>query len=119
MILIVDDDPAMLELLGLWLKLEGYAVRTASNGQEALAILDDEIPCAMLVDLRMPVMSGAELRAVQQGIPSLSRVPFILVSGEDGVEQIARDLGVGDVVSKPFDPERLAGILAMHCPHAF
>jgi two-component system response regulator VicR len=114
-ILVVDDDPETRELMVIWLVIEGYLVHTACNGREALVMLETERPSAMVVDLNMPVMDGAELRRHQQHMPATSSVPFILVSGERDAERIARDLGIADVVAKPVDAGRLLAILAGHC----
>jgi CheY-like chemotaxis protein len=114
-ILLVEDDPGTRDMMETCLSASGYRVRTASNGSQALAVLQREIPCAMVVDLMMPVMDGAELRRHQQGMPAVSSVPFILVSAAQNAERIARDLGIADVVPKPFDAERLLAILAAHC----
>jgi DNA-binding response OmpR family regulator len=114
-ILLVEDDADTRDLMTAWLHAEGYRVRTARNGREALAELQNEVPCAMVVDLMMPVMDGAELRRHQQIIRSVSRVPFILVSGEQHAERIARELDIADVLAKPFDAERLLSIIAYHC----
>ena len=115
-ILLVEDDPATRDMMETWLKASGYRVRTASNGRQALAVLQNEVPCAMVVDLMMPVMGGAELRRHVQGMPAVSSVPFILLSAAQNAERIARELDIADVMPKPFDPERLQAILAAHCP---
>lgn len=115
-ILLVEDDPDTRRYMVTWLEGEGYDVRVAKNGREALAILETEVPCAMIVDLMMPVMDGAELRRRQQQLPDVARVPFILVSGtHERARAVARDLGIEDVVPKPCDTARLLGIVASHC----
>ncbi len=114
-VLLVEDDPDTRRYMVTWLEAEGYRVRTASNGREALEILLKEVPCLMVVDLMMPIMDGAELRRRQQQMPSVSRVPFVLVSGTRDAPRIARDLGIQDVMAKPFDAEQLLGIVASHC----
>ena len=98
-----------------WLHEEGYLVRSAGNGREALTMLESEIPAAMLVDLRMPVMDGAELRRHQQQMPAAASVPFILLSAEQSAERVARELDIADVVAKPFDAAHLSRIIASHC----
>jgi CheY-like chemotaxis protein len=60
-------------------------------------------------------MDGAELRRMQLGMPSLSSIPFILVSAADNAARIARELGIDEVISKPFDIDRLLGIVATYC----
>jgi CheY-like chemotaxis protein len=114
-ILVVEDDPDTRELMTWWLDAEGYDVQTATNGQEALTLLQREVPCAMLVDLMMPVMDGAELRRQVRRMPSVSSVPFILVSASLNASRIARELDIDEVVPKPFDAERLLKIVASHC----
>ena len=114
-ILLVEDDPDTRGFMVTWLEAEGYRVRTAGNGFEALEILRNEIPNVMVVDLMMPIMDGAELRRRQQKMPAVSRVPFVLVSGTYDLGRIARDLGITDVFSKPFDADQLLGIVASHC----
>jgi CheY-like chemotaxis protein len=114
-ILLVEDDPDMRAYMEAWLKAEGYRVRSAGNGREALDILCNEIPCVMVVDLMMPVMDGVVLRRWQQQTPALSCVPFILVSGTHDAVTIGRSLGIHDIVEKPFDEEQLLDIVASHC----
>lgn len=115
LIMLVEDDPSTRALIRTWLDSEGYGVQTASNGREALTLLQEETPCVMVVDLNMPVMDGAELRRMQLGMPSLSSIPFILVSAADNAARIARELGIDEVISKPFDIDRLLGIVATYC----
>ena len=93
-VLLVEDDPDTRTYMVTWLEAEGYRVCTAANGREALEILLSEVPSVMLVDLTMPVMDGAELRRHQQEMPSVSRVPFVLVSGTHDAARIAQDLGI-------------------------
>ncbi len=113
-ILVVEDDPDTRELMTTWLDAEGYRVCTANNGREALKVLQREIPCAMLVDLMMPVMDGAELRRRVQTMPAVSSVPFIMVSAGGNAARMARELDI-DVLSKPFDPDQLLELVATHC----
>ena len=119
-VLVVEDDPGVRDFMAAWLDAEGYEVRTANNGYEALIALNDEIPCIMVVDLKMPGMGGAELRRRTQDIPELAAVPFVIVSAEADAEQIGRDLHVDAVVPKPFDAIRLSEVVASHChrPHS-
>jgi CheY-like chemotaxis protein len=113
-ILVVEDDRGLRDFMATWLDAEGYDVRTAQNGRDALTSLREEIPSLMLVDLIMPVMGGAELRRRIQLMPNMAEVPFILVTGEANAEQIGRDLNATAVVPKPFAAIRLSAILASH-----
>lgn len=114
-ILVVDDDPATRALMATWFDLEGYDVRMARNGSEALTLLKDEVPCLMVVDLDMPVMDGAELRRRQLLMPSVSAVPFILVSAAHNAVRIARGLGIPDVIPKPIDADQLLRTVGLRC----
>jgi CheY-like chemotaxis protein len=115
-IMLVEDDPSTRALIATWLDIEGYDVRTASNGREALALLQEDPPCVLLVvDLNMPVMDGAELRRQQLRLSSISSIPFILVSAADNAARIALELGIDDVIAKPFDPDRLLRVVAAYC----
>src|SRR5215208_4929775 len=80
-ILVVDDDEAIRWLLREILSTEGYAVRVAANGQEALAILSGGFrPCLILLDLDMPVMDGWQFCAVHQQRTDLAAVPLAIMS---------------------------------------
>jgi CheY-like chemotaxis protein len=114
-IMLVEDDPSTRALMETWLDTEGYDVRTASNGREALRFLKEEPPFLMVVDLNMPVMDGAELRREQLRLPSLSAIPFILVSAADNAARVALELGIDDVIAKPFDADRLLRLIASYC----
>lgn len=114
-ILVVEDDPSTRALIATWLDLDGYDVRMARNGSEALTLLRDEVPCLMVVDLDMPVMDGAELRRRQLLMPSVSAIPFILVSAADDAAGIGRALGIADVIPKPLDADRLLRIVGLRC----
>ena len=107
LILVVDDDTSILRLVRIKLQAEGYQVITATNGQEAVELVEREHPDLVVLDLMMPVMDGME--ALRQ-IRRLSRVPVILLtarsSGADKVRGL--DLGADDYVTKPFDPDELA-----------
>jgi CheY-like chemotaxis protein len=113
--MLVEDDPSARALIETWLDTEGYDVRTASNGREALALLKEEAPCLMVVDLNMPVMDGAELRREQLRMPSVCDIPFILVSAADNAAGLAVELGIDEVISKPFDADRLLSVVATYC----
>ena len=114
-ILVVEDDRSTRELMASWLNLEGYDVRMAGNGSEALTLLEDEVPCLMLVDLDMPVMDGAELRRRQMLMPSASAIPFVLVSAAQNAPRIAGALGIADIIPKPLDEDQLLRIVGLRC----
>jgi CheY-like chemotaxis protein len=107
-VLVVDDDPDILQTLGLCLSTEGYRVLMAANGKEALDILDLERPSVILLDLMMPVMDGwqfvAELE--QRGRRD---VPLLILSADRSVQGHAQQLRASGHLAKPFDLEELLG----------
>lgn len=80
-VLVVDDEPDMLEVLELLLDGCGYRVVTARNGAEALAAMRRSRPAFVLLDLMMPVMDGWQFRAEQLRDPTLADVPVAIFTG--------------------------------------
>jgi CheY-like chemotaxis protein len=104
-ILLVDDDHSIVEFLAQLLELEGYAVLTASNGQEALESASRTVPCLIITDQRMPLMTGAELFRALKRSPRLRQVPVILVTSAPPAA--ARDLQWAEIIRKPMHFEDL------------
>jgi len=105
-ILVVDDEPQITRVLKTTLSSQGYGVRSASNGEEALNEMKDWPPDLIITDLRMPGIDGLELcRRVRAD----SRVPIIVLSvkGEESVKVQALDAGADDYVTKPFSVNEL------------
>ena len=109
-ILVVDDDDSIVECLALLLEMEGYAVLSASNGQEALERASRTLPGLIVTDQRMPIMTGAELFRALQKCPRLRQVPVILVSSAPPAA--ARDLNWAELIRKPLDVD--AFLRAVH-----
>jgi CheY-like chemotaxis protein len=105
-IFIVEDDFDTREMLGRFLELEGYAVKSASNGRQALELLGERADaCVILLDLMMPVMDGWQFRREQVQNQALAGIPVIVVSaaGRDRLQQIQADA----YLSKPVDLDEL------------
>ena len=105
-VLLVDDDPTLLSVLGRRVGRAGFDARTASSGWAALKLLDESWPALLVVDLMMPGMDGFELcRRVKQ----LADLPIIVLSAVDdpGAKVSALELYAEDYVTKPFDPDEL------------
>ncbi len=112
LILVVDDDPAILESLSNELRAAGYTILTATNGSDGVNVFHSNAPDLVLTDLAMPRSDGFELIAA---IRATSRVPLIVLSvrGADPDKVRALDLGADDFVTKPFSvTELLARIRA-------
>jgi two-component system chemotaxis response regulator CheY len=80
-ILVADDDAGIREVWTVALTRAGYRVLTASNGREALDLMRAVVPDLIVLDLRMPEMSGPAFLKVLQGSPVLQRIPVLIVSG--------------------------------------
>jgi two-component system KDP operon response regulator KdpE len=111
LILVVDDEPAIVRLVRAKLQADGYAVLTAARGEEALALLEDQRPDLIVLDLMMPGIDGFEtLRRIR----AESQVPVIMLTARSGDADKLRGLeaGADDYVVKPFNPDELAARIA-------
>ena len=105
-ILVVDDEPRIIEAVSMNLELEGYQLSVASNGYEALSKVIEELPDLVILDVMMPEMDGFE---TLKRIREVSTVPVIMltVKGEETDKVKGLDLGADDYVTKPFSPKEL------------
>ena len=108
LVLVVDDDPDILQTLGLCLSSEGYRVLMAANGKEALDILDHEHPSVILLDLMMPVMDGWQFVA-ELDHRGRRDVPLLILSADRSVQGHAQQLRASGHLAKPFDLDDLLG----------
>ena len=102
-VLVVDDDSDIRSVMSDLLADEGYRVRTAVNGREALATLSTWQPDVILLDLMMPIMDGWTFLANQQSNQQLHRIPVIVMSASHTLGQGDEQLTAADVVAKPFE----------------
>ncbi len=104
MILVVDDDPDILEALSEILEAEGFEIRRARNGKEALERLEPDPPQLILLDLMMPVMDGWEFaQRMKQKPTAISSIPLIVLSADRNVGNKATDIGAVGYLAKPFE----------------
>jgi DNA-binding response OmpR family regulator len=108
-VLIVDDDPVILRLLEVNFEMEGFAVRTAADGQEGCDAARAEAPDIIVSDVMMPRKNGLELVAELKGDPATAGIPIILLSAKAQVSDIRSglDAGADDYITKPFEPHDL------------
>jgi two-component system alkaline phosphatase synthesis response regulator PhoP len=108
-ILLVDDEPDILEIVGYNLSQEGYQVSTASNGREAVVKAKKEIPHLIIMDVMMPEMDGMEACENIRKIPELSNViiAFLTARSEDYSQVAGFDAGADDYITKPIKPKLL------------
>ena len=114
-VLVVDDERGIAEALGDALSDEGYEVRLAGNGHEALSVLAGWRPGVILLDLMMPTMDGWAFRAEQLRRPDVADVPVVVVSARRDITQEAERLGAAGVLPKPFDLDEVSRIVARAC----
>jgi DNA-binding response OmpR family regulator len=111
-ILVVDDEPAIVQVIRDRLEQEGYRVRTAGDGGSALAAVEEERPDLMLLDLMLPDLDGFEilrrLRGASGGAAAGSLPVIVLTARDDNVDVVVGlELGADDYVVKPFNPREL------------
>jgi CheY-like chemotaxis protein len=115
-ILIVEDDFDIREALTQILEEEGYVVRGAANGREALDVANEgPAPKLILLDLMMPVMNGWQFRAEQLKDPKLASVPVLVISADPQVQPKAASLGVAGLLKKPIALDDLLQAVKTHC----
>ncbi|MDT0556381.1 response regulator transcription factor [Patiriisocius hiemis] len=108
-ILLVDDEPDILEIVGYNLTSEGYKVTTAENGIEAISIAKKLKPHLIILDVMMPEMDGIEACEKLRAIPDLSEtvITFLTARGEDYSQVAGFDAGADDYITKPVKPKVL------------
>ena len=114
-ILLVEDDPDIREVTAEILREVGYDVREAEDGAGALAMLKrmTEVPCLVLLDLSMPVMTGQELLKQLKLDPRFARLPVVVVSGAGWTHADVPD--ANDFISKPPSVAQLLQVVRDYC----
>ncbi|MBQ8995619.1 MAG: response regulator transcription factor [Oscillospiraceae bacterium] len=105
-IMVVDDEKNICELIRLYLEKEGFAVTIANNGSDAIAMIRQNRPDLVLLDIMMPVIDGWE---VCRQVREFSQVPIIMLTakGETFDKVMGLDLGADDYIVKPFDTKEV------------
>jgi two-component system alkaline phosphatase synthesis response regulator PhoP len=108
-ILLVDDEPDILEIVGYNLKKEGYEVSTADNGKDAIKVAKEFKPDLIILDVMMPEMDGMETCHQIRNIPTLkdTLIAFLTARGEDYSQIAGFDAGADDYITKPVKPRVL------------
>jgi CheY-like chemotaxis protein len=120
-ILIVEDDAATREMLASLLATEGFNAVAAEDGLEALHLLRTvrrrapAEPCLVLLDLKMPRLSGHAFRRAQLGDPTVASVPVAVMSGVTDLEQRGAALGAVATLPKPIKIEALLDVVRRYC----
>jgi CheY-like chemotaxis protein len=120
-LLVVEDDWSIRESIHAILTDEGYEVRSAENGKEAFEFLQSslmdkgKLPCLILLDLNMPVMTGEAFLVLQKGHSELKHIPVAVFTAAGGKQK--PDLAE-DFVRKPIDLEDLLSLVEKYCKKA-
>ncbi|MDD2583823.1 MAG: hybrid sensor histidine kinase/response regulator [Bacteroidales bacterium] len=108
-VLIIDDVDANVLLLKLLISKAGYKILTATNGQEAIKLVEENNPDLILLDIMMPIMDGHEVAKKLKEMPDKANIPIIFLSALSSTEDIVKGfkLGAADYITKPFNKEEL------------
>ena len=108
-ILIADDEPNQLELMDYNLRNAGFSIIKASNGKEALELIENHSPDLIILDWMMPKMSGIDVCRTLRSRSETKQLPIIILSArsEDSDKSLGLDTGADDYISKPFSPKEL------------
>lgn len=107
-VLVVDDEPINLEIVSaVFTEVPDIIIFTAEDGLQALEVLKENLPDLIVLDIRMPKMTGIELLEYLKSDPATYSIPIIVLSGDEQERKRALSLGASDFVPKPFDAEEL------------
>ncbi|HKV87242.1 MAG TPA: response regulator [Candidatus Dormibacteraeota bacterium] len=105
--IVVEDDANLRKVIRMVLERDGYEVEEAPHGEAALSAMVGAVPNAAVVDLKMPVMGGAELIQRMRSDARTASVPVVLLTGLGDNGEVTADV----VLAKPFEPQRLLDCL--------
>lgn len=108
-ILIAEDEPDIRDLVAFTLRFAGHEVTATSNGEEAVQMASQVIPDLILMDVRMPRMTGYDACRLMKASPTLKDIPVVFLSAKGQDSEIATGLAVGaeEYLLKPFAPDQL------------
>jgi CheY-like chemotaxis protein len=107
LVLVVDDEPTIRELIAEVLRERGYRVETAANGAEALQLMRQHLPHAIVLDLMMPQLDGSGFVELKRLNQRFAAIPILLVTAAFGAGEAAEGLGAQACLTKPFELDEL------------
>lgn len=115
-VLVVDDNPENLRVISSLLIEEGYHVRVAKNGKQALDTIDESAPDIILMDVQMPEMDGFEVCKKIKSNPDIPEIPVLFISalGDSFNKVLGFESGGVDYIPKPFDAEEVKARVRVH-----
>lgn len=116
LVLIVDDNPNNLKVLGALLSNQGYKVALAANGEECFGFLKKQLPDLIFLDIMMPGMNGFDVCVELKKDPRTAEIPVIFISALSNPQQIAKafESGGSDYVIKPFNKDDVMARTKVH-----
>lgn len=106
--LVVEDEPAIAELVALYLRRDGFGVRLESSGDAALAAVRSLSPVAVVLDVGLPVLNGIEVCRAMRAAGDWTPVLFVTARDDEVDRLLGLELGADDYITKPFSPRELA-----------
>ena len=106
-ILLVDDEPAILDLLKMYLEREGFVLESASDGETAIKVYDRFHPDMIILDLMLPILDGYEVCRKIRAKDSHTAIMMLTARDEDIDKIIGLELGADDYMTKPFNPREM------------
>lgn len=123
-ILVVEDEPAIQELISYGLRQAGHETFCAGNAEQAMKIVNDVLPDLVLLDWMLPGMSGIEFAKMLRQVPRTKNIPIIMLTArtEEGDKVSGLEVGADDYITKPFSPRelvaRIKAVLRRRSPEA-
>jgi CheY-like chemotaxis protein len=115
-VLIVEDDESILEAMRDGLEVQGYHVKTAIHGREALDHLATmDTPCLIFLDIMMPVMDGFQFRKHQLQDTRIAQIPVVVVTADGNASHKAASMGAQEGIRKPVEFEDLIRVTQLYC----
>ena len=108
-LVVAEDEPSLAKVLKMRLEIEGFDVRTAGDGAEAMRLIAEDRPDLVVCDLMMPVMDGYEVTRAIKGNPELRAIPLLILSALKREKEMGalEQMGADAFASKPFDSREL------------
>jgi CheY-like chemotaxis protein len=113
-VLVADDEPEVIDLVRMMLEMEGYSILEAADGEQTLACTRSELPDLILLDVRMPRMSGLAVLDELQSDPATAHIPIIMLSVVTTYPEVRKALQQGAIayLSKPFELRQMTNLVA-------
>ncbi len=112
-IIIADDDPGILDAVGIMLEFEGYQVQCIPNGSDLLN-METEFPDLLLLDIWMSGVDGRDVCKHLKQKESTSKIPIVMISASKDIERSAMEAGADDFLAKPFEIDDLLQKIERH-----